>query len=64
MLKADSGTLKSESELQARKTAPTIPSSVEWCWMRVTVLTISSIETLGKRLGQFAHDEALLAGPT
>ena len=47
MLKADSSTLKSDSELQARKMPPMIPSSVEWFWIRVTVLTISSMDTLG-----------------
>ncbi len=50
MLKADSSTLKSDSELQARKMPPMIPSSVEWFWIRVTVLTISSMDTLGNAL--------------
>ena len=48
MLNADSSALKSESELQSRRTPPTIPSVAALRWIDCTVATMSSIERDGK----------------
>ena len=47
MLNADSSTLKSESELQNRKIAPTIPSVAAFRWIARTTPTMSSIDCDG-----------------
>ena len=48
MLNADSSALKSEIDVQTRKTAPTIPSVAALSCTERTALTIDEIEVPGK----------------
>src|SRR6266511_2645904 len=50
MLKADSRTLKSESEVQPRKRPPTIPSVAALLWIERTTLRMLSTELVGTAL--------------
>jgi len=47
MLKADSRTLKSESEDHSSAAAPTIPRAVAWFWISRTVWTMLETELPG-----------------
>jgi hypothetical protein len=49
MLKADSSTLKSESDVQRRKEPPITPSAVAFSRISCTTLTMLSIDWEGKR---------------
>ena len=49
MLKADSSTLKSESDVQSRKAPPIRPSVVAFSVIAPTTLTMSEIDCEGKR---------------